>query len=296
MDHRERFHRAAVERGIPEEEIAAFAGFLRFAIGTGPGYDGVIVGQMGGLPRLPVGMSWPVGDGTMPLPFIASLDCAALPRVDDVPLPADGTLLFFLHHDRAFDEREEWDKDDEREYARVVYVPAGTPMVSAEKPDHPEEVFYNTRLSFVGAEQRLAAAVHAELPRWFEDDEPAAPAGDDDHLGLRLPHLAQLCDLARKLWPENRASLQLGGYTWGTGALATRHMSHTPEVEMAERNLGPGRRGAELERETLRIMREWVTLAQFVPEDVYRARFLIRRDDLAAGRFDRALSLTAFTA
>jgi hypothetical protein len=43
------------------------------------------------------------------------------------------------------------------------------------------------------------------------------------------------------------------------------------------------------------VMREWVTLAQFAPEDVYRARFLIRRDDLTAWRFDKALSLTAFT-
>jgi hypothetical protein len=38
-----------------------------------------------------------------------------------------------------------------------------------------------------------------------------------------------------------------------------------------------------------------VPLAQFVPEDFYRGRFLIRTDDLAAGRFDQALSFTAFT-
>ncbi|NEA98093.1 DUF1963 domain-containing protein [Streptomyces sp. SID13726] len=119
MNHRERFHSAAVEQGIPEDEVRRFAGFLRFAIGTSPGYDGVPVGQMGGLARLPEGMPWPACD-SMPLPFIASFDCAALPRVDDLPLPADGSLLFFLHHDRAYDEREEFDKDDEMAYARVV--------------------------------------------------------------------------------------------------------------------------------------------------------------------------------
>jgi hypothetical protein len=309
MNHRERFHRAAAEQGIPDEEITTFAGFLRFAIGTNPAYDGVPVGQMGGLPRLPEGMPWPTGEGFMPLPFIASFDCAALPRVDDLPLPADGSLIFFLHHDRAFDEREEFDKDDEMEYARVVYVPAGTPMVTAQKPDLPEEVFYNTTLSFIGDEYHLAAAVMADLPSWLEDDEmstPGASTSDDDHLGLRLPHKAQLRDLARKLWPERGGYLQLGGYTGGVGALATEHMWHTPEVEMAERNLdarkqagelviGRGERDGHLERETLRVMREWVTLAQFTPEEVYRARFLIRRDDLAAGRFDQALSLTAFT-
>ena len=86
-----------------------------------PGHDGVPVGQMGGLHRLPEGMPWPAR-GSMPLPFIASFDCAARPRVDDLPLPADGSLLFFLHHDRAYDEREEFEKDDEMAYARVLYV------------------------------------------------------------------------------------------------------------------------------------------------------------------------------
>ncbi|WP_203614088.1 hypothetical protein [Streptomyces sp. SID13726] len=188
-------------------------------------------------------------------------------------------------------------------------MPAGSPMVTAPKPVHPDEVFYNTTLPFIGEEHQLAAAVMAELPSWLEDDEmgtPSTPISDDDHLGLRLPHKAQLRDLARKLWPQNWPSFQLGGYTRGIGALATDHMWHTPEVEMAERNLdarrqagepviGRGEKDGHLERETLRVMREWVTLAQFVPEEVYRARFLIRRDDLAAGRFDQALSLTAFT-
>jgi hypothetical protein len=212
----------------------------------------------------------------MPLPFVASFDCAALPR-------------------------------------------AGTPMVTAQEPEHPEEVFYNTTLSFIGEEYQLAAAVKAELPSWLGDDDmgtPSASPSDDDHSGLRLPHRAQLRDLAGKLWPDpstrrgtdspRGAYFQLGGYTRGIGALATDHIYHTPEVEMAERNLdarkpagepviGRGERDGHLERETLRVMGEWVTLAQFTPEDVYRARFLIRCDDLPAGRFDRTMSLTAFT-
>ncbi|HUQ55244.1 DUF1963 domain-containing protein [Lentzea sp.] len=53
------------------------------------------MGQGGGLPRLPVGVGWP---GTS-LPFIASVDCAALPRAEGLPLPEDGSLLFFLHHE-----------------------------------------------------------------------------------------------------------------------------------------------------------------------------------------------------
>ncbi|GAA3932920.1 hypothetical protein [Actinoplanes auranticolor] len=49
MNQRERFHSAAVEQGIPDDEITTFTGFLRFAIGTSSRYDGVPVGQMGGL-------------------------------------------------------------------------------------------------------------------------------------------------------------------------------------------------------------------------------------------------------
>lgn len=41
-------------------------------------------------------MAWPVWDGEGPLNFVASIDCAKLPRGGlDLSLPADGTLLFF---------------------------------------------------------------------------------------------------------------------------------------------------------------------------------------------------------
>ncbi|UQU64736.1 DUF1963 domain-containing protein [Couchioplanes caeruleus] len=308
MNHRERFLRAAAELGVPADEATAFAGFLRFAIWTSPHYTGPVVGQRGGLPRLPADMPWP-SSGSLPLPFIASFDCAALPRVDDLPLPADGSLLLFLDHDMALEEREENDNDSEMEYARVVYVPVGTPTVTAPEPDHSGQPFYNTTLSFIGDERPLIAEVNAELPSWLRRADMATPTapGSDDHLGLRLPHREELRVLAGKLWPEsNGASVRLGGYTGGIGALATDHMYATPETEMAEKNLEarkragelvirPGERDAYLERETLRVMREWLPLAQFVPDEVHRGRFLIRRDHLAAGRFDEALSFTAFT-
>jgi hypothetical protein len=48
-------------------------------------------------------------------PFIASLDCAALPReATDLPLPSDGHLLFFADPDEMDDE------------GAVMYIPAGT--------------------------------------------------------------------------------------------------------------------------------------------------------------------------
>ncbi|BEL06711.1 hypothetical protein Q0Z83_049020 [Actinoplanes sichuanensis] len=43
-------------------------------------------------------------------------------------------------------------------------------------------------------------------------------------MGLRLPHKAQLRELAGKLWPENQGFFPFGGYTRGIGARATDHL------------------------------------------------------------------------
>src|SRR4051812_21962786 len=159
--------------------------------------NGVPVGRSGGLPRLPVGMRWPSSESS-PLPFVASFDCAALPRVDGLALPADGSLLFFLHH--------EWADDtcsiaDEQKFARVVHVPAGTDTATVEEPDHDEEMFCNMTLDFVGREYDLFATVNAELPSWFKDDDEDEGSRSDnqEHLALNLPHIKELCALAGEL-------------------------------------------------------------------------------------------------
>ena len=305
MDYHGQFRRAAVERGIPVAEIARFAEFLRFAIWTGGRSGGVPAGRSGGLPRLPVDVPWP-SSGSGPLPFIATIDCAALPRVDGLALPATGSLLFFLHHEDAY---ESFSVTAEQEHARVVHVPAGAETATAEEPDHAEEVFCNPEIAFVGPERDLFATVNAELPGWLEDfddyDDPRF--GDQEHLGRDLPHVKDLCALVAELWPAGGdPGFALGGYSSGIGELSTDFMYTTPETRMAEDNLEarekagdlvipPDESNLYLEREAIRVMREWVPLAQFVPDDVYIGRFLIRHDDLAAGRFDRALSFTAFT-
>src|SRR4051812_42249150 len=170
MDYHRQFHREALERGIPENEVSKFAEFLRFAIWTSERPNGVPVGRSGGVPRLPVGMGWPSSQHG-PLPFVASFVCAALPRVDGLPLPAGGSLLLFLHHEWAHDT---YSVADEQKFARVVYVPAGTDTATAEEPDHDEDMFCNMTLDFVGREYDLFATVNAELPSWFEDDDEAS--------------------------------------------------------------------------------------------------------------------------
>ena len=309
MSQHEQFRRTAIARGIPEDEVSTFAEFLRFAIWTSGLPAGEPVGQLGGLPRLPVGMEWPAG----PLPFVASFDCAALPQADGLALPADGSLLFFLHHENAYDAGLGGSSvAEEQNYARVVYVPAGVDTAPAEKPDNTENMFYDSTREFVQPERELFATVAAELPSWFDDEDEDLDGNprsrDQEHLALHLPHLVELCALTEELWPQgNGATVYLGGYSMDVGGTRTGYLYVTPETDMADRVLKARKKAGETvptswreryvrtEKEALKVMREWVPLAQFVPDDVYRGRFLIRHDDLAAGRLDKALSITGFT-
>ena len=52
------------------------------------------VTRLGGRPNLPKKLDWPTWREE-PLAFVAQLDLTTLPRLDDVPLPATGSLYFF---------------------------------------------------------------------------------------------------------------------------------------------------------------------------------------------------------
>ncbi|MFF0312641.1 DUF1963 domain-containing protein [Streptosporangium sp. NPDC004379] len=318
MDYCDRFRRAAIEQGIPEEEAEKFAGFLRFAIwanerhggeivahprGLPPGQPAdLLVGRTGGLPRLPVGMPWPT-DSQSPLPFVASFDCAALPRVDGLALPPDGSLLVFLHHEEAYDT---FDRGEEQKHARVVHVPAGTDTVVVTPADPPQRPFSSQR-GFIGPERDLFAVVHADLPEWVKEEE-ADLSSFQKQVARDLPHRRELRALVDRLWPAgNSATFQFGGYSWNTGGISRNHLYDDPELTIAEENFkarqNPGDPAIDkeledflVEEELQRVRREWIPLVQFDPgDDVYFGRFLIRVDDLTAQRFDRAVSWTEFT-
>ncbi|MEU4690573.1 YwqG family protein [Actinoplanes sp. NPDC023714] len=304
VDHYGSLHRAATGEGIPADEVARFAELLRFAVWANEKYEGeivahprglppgqsddLLVGRAGGLPDLPVGMPWPADEEGVPLPFVASFDCAALPRVEGLPLPPDGSLLIFLHHEEAYDAD---DRDEEQQFARVIHVPAGTGTVAAPPEDYPSRPFC-TDLGFIGPERDLFAVVHAELPEWVGRDE-AKLSPFQQRLARDLPHRRELCAVVDRLWPAgNSATFQFGGYSWHTGGVSRGHLYDEPELAIAEKNV----RGGDVEEELQRVRREWIPLVQFEPnDDVYYGRFLIRVEDLAAGRFDRAVSWTEFT-
>ncbi|GAA2736726.1 DUF1963 domain-containing protein [Actinocorallia aurantiaca] len=185
MDHQGRFRRAALALDVPDDEISRFVEHLRLSIRLSGGSGGVPVGRFGGAPRLPVDEDWP-SDGIGRLPFVFSVDCAALPRVDGFGLPADGSLLFFLDHENDHLAS----ATGEQGYARVVYVSADTDTAVAEPPDP----------GFLGKQYDVSATLCAELPDWFsthEDEE------EDD-----LSPFQQRVDVARPLSRGRRVLLR----------------------------------------------------------------------------------------
>ncbi|MBQ1043672.1 DUF1963 domain-containing protein [Micromonospora sp. C32] len=292
MNERDQFRRAAIGQGVPEDEVARFAELIRFQIHAWQREEGVHVGRRGGRPRLPVGTPWPTCSAGFPLPFLLRLDCAALPRVPGLALPADGTLLFFLDPESAMDA---CGIEAEQEYARVVYVPAGAETTEGECV---APAGTDAELS-LAPEHEMYAAVQAELPDWLDRSENWLSATQIQLL-RDMPHLKQMSALLEQLWPERNWWLPedvfIGGYTISAQDPPEVIMVD-PERERQARSLPRAEQMVALYEERQRVMREWVPLAQFgVPDEEFvNARFLIRHDDLAAGRFDRALSFCEFT-
>ncbi|RDI31803.1 uncharacterized protein DUF1963 [Lentzea flaviverrucosa] len=286
MDRHEQFRSAAIDRGIPQDEADKFADQLRFAIWAGPsGAGDEVVGQFGGLPELPAGMEWP-GD-EYPLPIIGSVDCAALPRAEGLDLPADGSLLFFLHHEEDIEEH------PTTEFSRVLYVPAGTETeVASPPPGHDTRTFFMEPIPFLIPECRLTAWVQPVLPDWIERRDVQSESDA----------VKQLCELVDDLWPsqDRFCTLRIGGYCREIGG------QDNPYAQMAfdgARSLLAADADTSVEErfrlqgeEEHRLIQEWVPLAQFPTNgEFYYGCFLIRSDDLAAQRFDQMRSFTMFT-
>ncbi|MCF3107072.1 DUF1963 domain-containing protein [Streptomyces roseoverticillatus] len=233
-----------------------------------------VVGRLGGLPRLPEHREWPVWEGHGPLSFIASFDCAALPQILDLDFPADGTLSFFYFDGQVGDGAAVvWpDNPDTWAGACVVYVPAGVPTAERLTPEGLEPY----------GEVQLAARAETTVPHfWHPVVHEAFGTMDDDH----------------PVWDDEFRET-VSAYFYGPEHRVGGHASpvqDTVECEVAHAVLG-----ADVSWDDPRIneeARNWTLLAQFDSDrgagmrwgDCGVLYWLIRPEDLAAHRFDRAM-------
>jgi len=128
-DEYARFARAHLPDPFAEKWISLLRPAVQFPQAAAPGETPAL--RLGGNPKLPDEVEWPIFEGYGPLSFVAELDCAAIAAVGGVDrLPESGHLLFFCVDeryegpDKAVDY--EWDLT-EWTAGRVLYVAEGTP-------------------------------------------------------------------------------------------------------------------------------------------------------------------------
>ncbi|MGG2463476.1 YwqG family protein [Streptomyces sp. RGM 3693] len=250
---------------------------LRLEKATDTGVDTAtdpLVGRLGGLPELPENEEWPVWQGHGPLSFIASLDCAALPTSSlDIPLPADGTLAFFYFDGQLDDgcavvlpdEPDSWAR------ARVLYIPTSAPVTERATPEGIQPY----------PKVPLTASVEATEPYLWHPVvyREFAPMPDDHPLWNE--------DFQEILWDHHEGTEhRIGGHA--------HPVQDEVESEVARGALGnPPWDDPRIKEEALR----WVLLAQFDTDDdadmmwgdCGALYWLIRPEDLAERRFDRAM-------
>jgi hypothetical protein len=246
------------------------------------GSDEPLVAYLGGDPLLPADVEWPTWEGHGPLNFVAAVDCGEVPTDElDIPLPKSGALLFFYYDGLGESSVIYTDPDSVINGTRVLYVPAEADV--AERPA-PDGVTRYPRLLLGG--ELIATAPDNEnaalIAAYGNPDDPAGyvdyPLADPDDNGF----WDDVSAFRRDHSPHHR----VGGYSLPIqGAV---------EVEGAH-VLAPGTQ-EQAEEARKGLVPELVLLAQIDSDsrsgmgwgDAGRLFWMIRREDLAAGSFDKA--------
>ena len=267
---------------------------VRLDIGTG---EGPIVGRFGGMPDVPEGFEWPwfetdtYLDGEVkprPLAFLAQFDCAALAPLDrDSLLPREGVLSFFYE---AVSQRWGFDPKDGG-CARVYWFPDKAVLRPAAFPEDLEEYCRFPSLSIRGRAanefpgyEEFAALPDLLVPcrgkvqnpwKVFEELRASLPAYEEAtppwHRLLGWPGIVQSC------MAQDCALVSRGYYT-GCGC------RDIPEGVLKETE-----RAFLDEWRLLLQLDSGVSVGGFSLEfgDSGSIYFYIRKEDLAARRFDR---------
>ena len=262
------FREEALARDVPAEDVERWIATARPCATLARGGDGPVVGRFGGPLLLPPDAPDP------DRPYVGSIDFAALPAgATDLPLPADGELLFF-----AFPET------DYATLGGVVYLPAGT------------EVAERDRLAWDSFEWPENVAMMDEFPQGplHATVDVSLPC----HGSTPLPNATPLPGHPRseelvEIWEDTReavastGTLQIGGYADEVDIESDPVANAVPDAVQALRKAG-------VDGPISEDPADWVLLADWhAGWDVdgwesSTVHWIIQREDLAARRFDRA--------
>lgn len=242
----ERFRASAAAQGLPPAEVEEWIRTVLPKAGLTARGDGPAAGRYGGDALLPPGAPDPS------LPFVASVDCAALPPGSTgLPLPPDGRLLLFAHPDL--------DGDGPQPDA-VRYVPAGSPVVPRRRDGNRDP--FPERALFLAP-----GSLSAQQPEDFADGWWGEP--ELEHYDLA----GDLGDAWDDAYDGDHTGFQLGGNP------LTRN---THPVRTIARH-----RALEEEAGEWVLLAAWLC-GEDVPDlEDGIVHWVIPRGDLAALRFDR---------
>ncbi len=252
------------------------------------------ISRAGGRPSLPIGFSWPVGQSKLPLAFLCQIDLAELTscaRFVDLNLPEAGLLSFFYD---AFDGP--WgNQADQQAGWRVFFFtdigvlkqtdpPANLPVGSQFTPC---AINFKEELSYPAVTIEMAAFAEQEPDELDELDHDDEHSAADEDLDLYEQYL------------------QFSDALYG-GRIIHRMFGHGQDIagdfrldcEIASRDLELGDDFDFTSKEGESVARgseEWILLLQLDSDasarmmwvDNGRLYFAIRKQDLAARRFDR---------
>lgn len=247
MERPDRFRALAADSGLPSEAVEEWIRGVLPAGYLSEGGDGPLVARMGGDPLLPTDAPTPSD------PFVADVDLAALPPgATNLPLPADGRLLFFASPDVGGAQGVRPDT--------VLYVPAGTPTVvrpldeAWRKPYQPRELRTFWQAPAVREPESFA------LETWGEE-------ADEEEF-----ELAEQLDDAWGAAGENRPVwvLQLGGHPVYPQNDPVHHARYSDESV-----------------DDWTLLATWRCGDDVTELDSGIAHWVIRRRDLDERRFDR---------
>ena len=235
--------------------------------------------RMNGSPDLPDSLAWPQWDGpigratndgigTGPLTFLAQIDLASLPPIAHSPLPATGWLVFFADFERSA-----FSDPYEQAAHRVVYVPADATL-KRRRPPLSDPFYGENHMALDG--YGVAGAIEAEVISSVPVDEIYDVVESIDE-----PGRTELSDIADGL-SESSSEHQLLG-----------HSSSCQDHALLECVRGVMPKG--LPWEAVRSEAEqWQLLFQYGSDHTLQQiigggaiYIAIRKDDLAASRFDR---------